>query len=282
MTTPLGTAALSLARKGFAVFPLRPKTKEPYGDDKFYRTVGGYKCASRDPALIEFWWGRHPDNNIGIATGSISAIWVLDVDGDEGRETLATLEEQHGQLPETVAVITPGKINKNTGVHTGKGLHLYFRYPLGLDIRNSQDRDDLAGIDWRGNGGYVAAPPSAHPDGGNYAWSVDSADTFADAPDWLIELVTSKIHPAGSTFDSVNTAEKWRSFVDDPVEGSHRGRAIARLYGHLVRHYVDRLVALGLVRMFNELRCRPPLDDPQVITIANAIADKEANRRGLP
>jgi hypothetical protein len=140
----------------------------------------------------------------------------------------------------------------------------------------------MPGIDVRGEGGYILAPPSLHPSGRTYSWSVDSSDSFEDAPDWLIVLVTSKVHPAGSNFDSVNTAEKWRSFVDDPVEGSHRGHAIARLYGHLVRHYVDRLVALGIVRLFNALRCKPPLDDPQVVTIANAIADREANRRGLP
>src|SRR5262249_1106966 len=157
----------------------------PYRDDKFYKTVGGFKCASRDPALIEFWWDRHPDNNIGIATGSISAIWVLDVDGDQGRETLTTLEEQHGQLPPTVEVVTPGKIDKKTGVHTGKGLHIYFRYPLGRDIRNTEHHADAPGIQVRSNGGYVCAPPSAHPDGGNYAWSIDSAGEFADVPDWL-------------------------------------------------------------------------------------------------
>ena len=65
-------AALKLCAQ-VAVFPLRPETKEPYGDGKFYRTVGGYKAATRDRSLVEFWWDRHPDNNIGIATGSISA-----------------------------------------------------------------------------------------------------------------------------------------------------------------------------------------------------------------
>jgi hypothetical protein len=276
---PLNQAALALAAKGFAVFPLRPKTKEPYGDDKFYRTVGGYKCATRDRSLIEFWWARHPDNNIGIATGSVSAIWVLDVDGDEGRETLATLEEQHGQLPETVAVVTPGKINKKTGLHTGRGLHLYFRYPLGLDIRNAQDRDDLPGLDWRGNGGYVLVPPSAHPDGGLYAWSGDSADTFADAPQWLITLITSRVHPVGANFASVNDPDRWRTFISTPVEGSQRERAIARLYGVLLYRRVDPQLALELVRFFNTLRCDPPLDDTKVVHTTNEIQAREAIQR---
>lgn len=214
--TTLRDAALSLAAKGLAVFPLRPKTKEPYADDKFYRTVGGYKCATRDPALVEFWWDRHPDNNIAVATGGISAIWVLDVDGHQGRETLATLEEQHGQLPPTVEVITPGKINKTTGEHTGRGLHFYYRYPLGLDVRNAQDRDDVPGLDWRGNGGYVCAPPSLHPDGGNYAWSTDSADSFADAPEWLLDLVTNNSRAAGVAVEAASF-ESWRSSSARPT-----------------------------------------------------------------
>jgi hypothetical protein len=273
----LATAALQLATKGFAVFPLRPKTKEPYRDDKFYRTVGGYKCATRDRSLVEFWWAKHPDNNIGIATGSVSAIWVLDVDGDEGRETLATLEEQHGGLPETVTVITPGKINKKTGLHTGKGLHLYFRYPLGLDIRNAQDRDDLKGLDWRGNGGYVAAPPSLHPDGGVYTWSVDSADTFADAPDWLIKIITTKRGAGGRI---AHSPEYYRTLIGEKHEGSHRGKALTSLCGHLLYCEVDPLVVLDLVRAVNERSCGPPLCDDEVVRIVTEITRSEKEQRG--
>jgi hypothetical protein len=276
--TPLGEHARRLAAKGFAIFPLRPKTKEPYGDDKFYRTGGGYKCATRDRSLVEFWWARHPDNNIGIGTGSVSAIWVLDIDGDEGRETLATLEEQHGGLPPTVTVITPGKISKKTGVHTGKGLHLYFRYPLGLDIRNAQDRDDVPGLDWRGNGGYVLAPPSVHPDGGVYAWSVDSADTFADAPDWLLKIVTEKrLDSDGKPI--ARSAEAWRTFIDTENKDSQRDNAIASLYGHLVRKYVDPRIALSIARLFDETRNTPPLGQAEVDRICDGIANREAKRR---
>jgi hypothetical protein len=279
--TPLGSAALALARKGFAVFPLRPRTKEPYGDDKFFRTIGGYKCASRDPALIEFWWDRQPEANIGLATGSVSSVWILDVDGDQGRETLATLEQQHGELPATVEVVTPGKIDKKTGVHTGKGLHLYFRYPLGLDLRSAQDRDDVPGIDWRGNGGYAVLPPSAHPDGGNYAWSVDSADTFAEIPEWLIDLVQSKGRGNGEA--PATSPEAWRTFINDTYEGSQRASAIARLAGLLLRKYVDPLVALDLVRLFSAAHCTPPLDDEAVVRIVTDITKREKQRReGAP
>ena len=272
--SPLRTAALALAAKGPAVFPLRPRTKEPYSDDKFYRTIGGYKAATRDPALVEFWWSRHPDNNIGIATGSVSAIWVLDVDGNQGRETLASLEEQHGQLPPTVEVVTPGKINKKTGEHTGKGLHLYFRYPLGLDIRNAQHRDDVPGLDWRGNGGYVCAPPSVHPDGtGNYAWSVDSANEFADAPGWLIELVTNKSRGNGAA-GSAHVRE-----IDEKHGGSQRGLQVASFSGVLLRAGYHPFVVLDQAQRFNATCCEPPLTDEEVIRTVTDITRLEKKRQ---
>jgi hypothetical protein len=262
----LGEAARRYASKGLAVFPLRPRSKEPYGDDKFFRTVGGYKCATRDPPLIDFWWGRQPEANIGIATGSVSGMWVLDLDDDDDEAWLRRQEAEHGALPPTVVAIT------------GKGRHLYFRYPLGVDVRNIQDRDDFPDV--RGNGGYVLAPPSVHPSGRRYAWSVDSGDSFEDAPGWLIEAVTK---PRGQNGGApAASPEAWRSFLDTSVDGSHRGHAVARLYGLLVRRYVDAVVALGVVRMFNTLRCQPPLDDADVVRIADDIANREADRRRLP
>jgi hypothetical protein len=162
-------------------------------------------------------------------------------------------------------------------VHSGRGLHLYFRYPLGLDIRNAQNRDDVPGLDWRGNGGYVAAPPSAHPDGGNYAWSVDSADTFADASPWLIELVTSRPANNNSARLAMTPAEL-RTFIEDTYEGSQRDRAIARLAGYLLRHWIDPDIALSLCQMFNTAHCIEPLTWNKVDEIFDAIAGREADR----
>ncbi len=259
----LSTAALALARKGFAVFPLRPGTKEPYSDDKFFRTVGGYKCASRDPALIEFWWSRQPTANIGLATGSISGIWVLDLDCNEDEAWLREQESEHGEtIPATVEVIT------------AKGRHIYFRYPPGVDIRNAQDRDDMPDV--RGNGGYVLVPPSVHPSGRAYCWSVDSADSFADAPEWLVELVTKR-HTGGEPI--AHSPEYWCGFVDREHDGSHRSKAVAQLFGYLVRRYVDPIMALALARLVDEQRHKPPLGGAEVDRICNDIADREVDRR---
>jgi hypothetical protein len=188
---------------------------------------------------------------------------VLDIDGPEGRQTLRELEARHGALPATIEAIT------------GNGRHLYWCWSTGTEIRNAQCRDDMPGIDWRGNGGYVMAPPSIHPSGRVYAWNVDGSDEFADAPDWLIDLVTSK---SGSDVPAT-APEAWRSFIENTFEGSHRGAAIARLAGYLLRKYVDPYITLSLAQLFNMVRCQPPLTWGEVTRIVNHIANREADRR---
>jgi hypothetical protein len=141
---------------------------------------------------------------------------VLDIDGDEGESELRKLEAQHGALPATVEAIT------------GKGRHIYFRYPTGTNIRNRQAF--VAGIDVRGNGGYVLCPPSVHPSGKVYAWSVDSGGEFEDAPEWLIDLVVR----GGGNGGQPMSPDAWGTFFDEHVEGSRRGAGIARYYGLLL------------------------------------------------
>jgi len=258
--TPLGTAALKLTSTlGVRVFPCIENSKKPAITDNLRR-------ATTDPNIISGWW-RTRNFNIGVPTGPDNGIWGLDIDDDDGEALLLKLEKEHGKLlPPTVEAIT------------GHGRHLYFRWPTGYDIRNKQDAPILPGMDVRGDGGYLVAPPNMHPSGRAYAWSVDSADEFADAPEWLLELVTARpvrVYQVGEGFDSA----RWRSFVGEEVEGSHRGHAIARLYGILVRRYVDPVIALDLVRLYNQIRCKPPLDDCEILRIADAIAHREADRR---
>jgi hypothetical protein len=164
-------AALRLARLDFRVFPCRERSKEPLISDNLKR-------ATTDANVVNGWWASR-DFNIGIATGAASNIWVLDIDGDQGEQTLLDLEATHGKLPTTATVIT------------GAGRHLYWRWSSGVEIRNIQCRDDMAGLDVRGEGGYVITAPSIHPSGHTYRW-VDVNAAFAAAPAWLIGLVTRR------------------------------------------------------------------------------------------
>ncbi len=171
-----------------AVFPLKPGDKAP-------ATKRGFKNATNDASIVDSWWRDCPDQNIGIATGKTSGVWVLDVDGEEGEASLARLVAEHGPLPETVEAIT------------GKGRHIYFRYVEGIGCTAGSIG---LGIDTRGDNGYVVAPPSLHPSGRRYAWSVDSsADGFADAPAWLVARarVVSKPAREAATIPIIPTAD---------------------------------------------------------------------------
>jgi len=163
--------AFRYVEHGLSVFPCKEMAKTP-------RTKNGCREATTSYDMVTEWEVKWPNANIGIATGEVSGIWVLDLDGEEAEAWLAT----HPALPATPEVATK------------KGRHIYFKMPEGVEINNSASQ--LAPhVDVRGNGGYVIAPPSAHPEGGVYMWHKElkpSTTPFAFAPDWLLELVVKK------------------------------------------------------------------------------------------
>lgn len=145
--TTFKEAALLLAGvERFKVFPLVPNNKEPAV--KAWRSA-----ATRSLTQIAKWWQYKPWN-IGVATGRGSNLVVVDLDG-----------------PDAIQWSKDTKLPRTRFVRTGKGCHLYYLYPEGdFDIRNSASK--LADfVDIRGNGGYVVAPPSIHPNGSVYAWA---------------------------------------------------------------------------------------------------------------
>jgi putative DNA primase/helicase len=110
--------ALTLAEQGFSVFPIKPRTKEP-------ATTHGFKDANKDQKVIEQWWRSRPDFNIGVATGAVSNVFVIDI--DKGEKELRELEADHGALPPTAESATPRG-----------GRHLFFKYPGWLVARFNQ------------------------------------------------------------------------------------------------------------------------------------------------
>ncbi len=164
-------AALAYAARGWPVFPLRPKGKGPL----IASSLGGagYRDATCDPGQIRFWWSRHPQANIGIACGAVSGLVVLDQDlyKPEAEPQLVAWETEHEPLPPTRMVLTGGG-----------GLHLWHRHPGGI----VPSRPLAPGIDIKGDGGYIVAPPSRHPSGSVYRWLGDPEHVLAPLPDWLL------------------------------------------------------------------------------------------------
>ncbi len=244
--------ALQLAAKGLHVFPCKPHNKQP-------ATANGLKDATTDPDTIRAWWKQQPLCNVAIATGAVSGVFVLDVDGLDAEAALRRLEEEYGAaLPETVEVIT------------ARGRHIYFNWP-NQPVRNSASKIGTH-LDIRGDGGYVIAPPSVHPSGRRYCWSVDSANSIADAPGWL--LAKQK----GVVAATPTLSPEWRALIEGVSEGA-RDCTLAKLAGHLLRHRVDPFVTLGLLQSWNVTCCVPPLPAADIERIVNSIAGKELRRR---
>jgi Bifunctional DNA primase/polymerase, N-terminal/Primase C terminal 1 (PriCT-1) len=240
------SSALKLASSGMSVFPCRVRDKRP-------ATANGCNDASRDPDQIRSWWAQDENFNIGIATGDKSGIFVLDVDNDDGFTALA----KFGVVPETVEAVT------------GKGEHFYFRMPA-FDLRNSA-RKLGPGLDIRANGGYVLAPPSVHPSGKRYCWSVDSGSTFADAPQWLLDRLTVPAQ-RGAPPD-------WCHFIENGIEEGRRDVTLTSFAGYLFRHLIDPGVVRKILHLVNASECVPPLPDADVDRIFISIGSREQKRR---
>lgn len=160
--------ALEYASRGWAVLPLHwiENGQCSCGNQacssagKHPLVAGGSKVATTDPQTITDWWTSYPSANIGIATGSVSGLIVVDVDAGPnkaGYSSLAALEAEYAEIPRDHCVIT------GSG-----GLHFYLSAPQ-TEIRNSASKI-AENIDIRGEGGYVVAPPSLHISGNCYAW----------------------------------------------------------------------------------------------------------------
>ena len=138
----LASTALWYADQGIAVFPLQPNTKTPMPGSR------GFKDATTNPEQITAWWKDNPKSNIGIPTGH--HFDVLDIDGAVGFDNLQLLDVDQA----LAHVITP-----RPGLHISQPVEQGAGNAAGI----------LPGIDYRGLGGYVVAPPSII-DGALYEW----------------------------------------------------------------------------------------------------------------
>jgi len=194
--------------------------------------------------------------NVAVVTGAVSGLIVLDIDPQHGGgEGLARIERAHERLPGTIEAVTGGG-----------GRHLYFGHPGGV-VHNRVALD--AGIDVRGDGGCVVAPPSIHPSGRAYAWVPAHAPgemPLAPIPPWLLVLLREDERRGG------HSREHWRALAQAGVLSGERNNTIASFAGHLLWHGVDPEVVLELLLAWNRSRCEPPLPDDEVARTVDSIA----------
>jgi len=253
---PFAAAAAALLARGWSPIPLVARDKRPLLPWEPYRHRPPL------PAELAFWRARWPEANVGIVTGAVSGLVVLDVDPEKGGEaSLAALEATFGRLPATLSVRTGGG-----------GRHLYFAHPgepvpCAVGLR--------PGLDVRGDGGYVVAPPSIHPSGRPYRFEGEADRPPAPLPGWLAALLAEARrrpgHPIGW----------WRRLLREGLREGERNTRLASLAGLLLHHGLEPGVVEELLQGWNLGRCRPPLPPEEVSGIVASIRrTRERARRG--
>ncbi len=201
--SPLLTAALAYAARGWFVFPVHAPGRATLCDcgdaacsapAKHPWTRNGLTDASGNEEQIRAWWRKWPRANIGVACGP-SGLVVLDVDPRHGGDlALRALIEQFGLAPGQ-RMLTPAMmalLATQTSETGGGGEHYVYRMPDGATIRNATDLAGLRGLDVRAGGGYFIAPPSLHLSGAHYQWREGTTEP-AHLPDWLAQLLRRRI-----------------------------------------------------------------------------------------
>lgn len=266
----LRDAALKYASRGIRVAPAyglidgrcecaQPECSSP---GKHPRTHRGLHDGTTDVGIINEWWRKWPEANIMVCTGIMTDgqyLTVLDVDvknDHDGHERLREVEQQFGvRVPEAPTVLS-GR---------GGGVHYWFVSPV--EVRNGsnilpRDSGEPSGLDVRGEGGYVIAPPSRHYSGDRYTWDAGSVDRLPSWPSWL-----------------GTKTERERKQSAEPLAGKFiqggRNNALTSLAGVMRRKGCSEQEIVALLSTSNRTRCHPPLDPKDVEKIARSVSKYE-------
>jgi hypothetical protein len=269
------------AQFGWAVFPCHSVTDDGFctcgkadckSEGKHPQTAKGSLDASRDEADITAWFaGSVGGHNIGIATGGVSQLIVVDVDQGKGADINDLLI---AGLDQTVF---------NTAkVKTGAGLHFYYHLPAGVTIKNSASRLGKY-IDVRGDGGYVIAPPSKHVSGKNYELLNPNTDGSVDILDfpqaWLDKLGQPLPATNGNSNGSngngsspfVIPAAQPGVILPDSINQGQRNVEITKIAGALRSKGLSEGAIFAALDIENQRICKPPLDTKELHQIAHSV-----------
>jgi hypothetical protein len=219
---------------GWPVLVVNPDTKIPHKSAA--HSNGERWGQTTDPEVIRGDFTRWPKANVGIATGEAAGFFVVETDtadghgeGVDGAVALAALEAEHATLPPTLEAESPSG-----------SIHRYFKHP-GFKIKNSGS-EVAPGVDVRGDGGMVVAPPSVKRGKGAYIWRNNLP--IAEAPQWLLDrIVAGKGRPE----PELSIAERASALVGTPAEHVDPYAAHAAAYSATgdgySREYLDKALS---------------------------------------
>ena len=211
--------ALSYLKQGLSIIPLKHGEKIP-----LLQSWKEYQTRKPTEAEVREWWTKHPTANIGIVTGPISGVAVVDLDGPDGLNAAKSIS-----------------ISSSVRSLTGNGEHLWFKYPT-AGVSNAARL--YPGLDIRGAGGYVLGAPSIHSNGKRYRW-ISRFVNHASLPEFPKVLLTAP------SVSSNTKQESWMSEALEDFKNGHVANTLVSILGKFRAHNFDEESAYAFLSPHN-------------------------------
>lgn len=254
--------ALEYRNLGFSVIPLIQGGKIP--PKGFSPVEYRDKIATEDQ--IKGWWSNNPNYNIGIITGKLSNLLVIDIDTDEGYENM------NQYIPDTI--VTP------TAKTPRGGQHLYFKYPKDCNI--TIGAGIIPGTDFRGEGGHIVAAPSKNGNGGNYIWQISPFDKYvevADLPHLLFNKLNNYIY--GELTKTENQENGLLKSVNFSLAKGYRDQTLYHIASCLMKGGASKEESHKVLEILAD-QCTPKFPANEILTKINSvIARAERKERNI-
>jgi putative DNA primase/helicase len=242
--------AFRCIKRGWHILPLKSPIHGDPRSGKKPDTLHGVSDATNNSVDFKKLVQGRQTFNLGLATGKKSGIVIFDIDPQNGGEkTFKTFQRNYGAAPATVEVKTGGG-----------GRHLYFLAPV-QELKSCVLGN---GIDFLAEGKYAVMPPSIHGSGGRYLFARGKSPkkiAVAPLPEAWLEAILNRtaVPKSGATID------------DGKIPEGRRNTELTRIAGSLRRQGFSEELILSVIKQVNENRCEPPLDDEEVVKIAESV-----------
>lgn len=252
-------AALDYCKRGWSVIPIRFEGTVEDKKKPLLLSWESYQKKAASVEQVERWWQQWPKANVGLVMGAASGLVAIDLDGPHAMDLL---RQAHITLPDTASV------------QTSRGYHLVYKHP-GYAVSNKVKilSGGESGVDVRGDGGYIVAPPSIHGSGAVYRWVVP-VESMGPLPDGIAALLSrqakrEEVEGDGSWFDTA-----WLGVGD-----GQRNDTAAKLAGWWLHHTKGSEKAAYHAMTAWAERCSPPMALHELKTTIRSVARLEAAKQ---
>ncbi len=244
--------AINYAKRGWPILPLHTPAQgscscgyKCSSPGKHPRIAGGVHAASTDLKIIKSWWDNWPKANIGIATGNVSNLIVIDLDERHGGvEAFRNWEKQHSAQTALIS-------------KTGGGFHLFFA-AAGHQVKSRVGI--LPGVDVRAEGGFVVGPGSLHHSGLSYSWLSQENNDPSPVSLSLLNLIETQ------------RASNKPMVLGNTIPEGQRNDLLARIAGVMRREDCNEEMISQVLCVMNRTICSPALEQNEVQAIAHSIS----------